>query len=178
MSSRSFRRRNNRRRQKVDGAPDGQGPKTEGQQGERSSGQRRPPGQPGPQKGGGQRREGRAQGRGSPGRAPELQRPAEPEVPVVYPDCPLCGKPVRDIVSALTHRISRQPAHFDCIVQELRETNEIAPQEKICYLGGGSFGILEFRSSGGAGHFVINKRIQYEEKEIQQDWKKRLQISL
>ncbi len=176
MSSRSFRRRNNRRRHKASGAQDGQGQKPEVPQGERSAGPRRPHPPEGPQKGGGQRREGRGPA-GNAGRAAEPQRPAEPEVPIVYPDCPICSKPVRDLASALTHRVSRQPAHFDCIVQELRDTNEIAPQEKICYLGGGSFGILEFRSSGGPGHFVIKKRIQYEEKESPQDWKKPLQVT-
>jgi hypothetical protein len=177
MSSRSFRRRSNRRRHKVGGAQEGQNPKPEGQQGERSAAPRKPNPQGGSQKGGSQRREGRGPARGGAVKAAEPQRLAEPEVPIVYPDCPICGKPVRELASALTHRASRQPAHFDCIVQELRATNEIEPQEKICYLGGGSFGVLEFCSSGGPGHFVIKKRIQYEEKEIQQDWKKPLQIS-
>ena len=72
--------------------------------------------------------------------------------------------------------MSRQQAHFDCVVRELRESNEVAPQEKICYLGGGSFGILEFRASSGSPRFVIKKRIQYEEKETPQDWKKPLQV--
>ncbi len=60
---------------------------------------------------------------------------------------------------------------------ELRETNEIAPQEKLCYLGRGCFGILEFRPPGGPSRFVIKRRIQYEEKEAPQDWKKPLQIT-
>jgi hypothetical protein len=86
----------------------------------------------------------------------------------------VCGKPVRELSSALTHRASQKPAHFDCVVKELRESNELAPQEKLCYLGGGCFGILEFRSPP---RFVIKRRIQYEEKETTQEWKKPLQIS-
>ena len=85
---------------------------------------------------------------------------------------------MRELASALTHRISRQPAHFDCIVRELRDSTEIAPQEKLCYLGAGTFGILEFRPPGGPSKFVIKKRIQYEEKELPQEWKKPLQIVL
>jgi hypothetical protein len=95
----------------------------------------------------------------------------------VLPDCPICGKQVRELASALTHKIARQPAHFDCVMRELHEANEITQQEKICYLGGGTFGILEFRTAGGPTRFVIRKRIQYEEKETPQDWKKLLQIS-
>ncbi len=94
----------------------------------------------------------------------------------MFPDCPICKQPVKDLASALTHRETRQPAHFDCIMRELRDSNELAPQEKICYLGGGAFGILEFRQ--GPSRFVIRKRIQYEEKEAAQEWKKPLLISL
>lgn len=201
MSSRSFRRRNSRRRRRRGaegglppaggapdaagaGAPDGPGGRPQG----RSQGSRSPDG---PSQGGrpqGGRPQARPQGsRGTGGRQPSRSpsgrrppegvpdTPAQPAVPIVLPDCPVCGKQVRELASALTHRASGKPAHFDCVVRELRESNEIAPQEKICYLGGGSFGILEFRASGGAARFVIKKRIQYEEKEAPQEWKKPLQ---
>ncbi len=93
---------------------------------------------------------------------------------MVFPDCPICKQPVRDLPSALTHRETKQPVHFDCIMRELRDSNELGPQEKICYLGGGAFGILEFRQ----GKFTIRKRIQYEEKEAAQEWKKPLLLNL
>ena len=152
-----------------------------------SRGERQPPGR---HQGAGQRPRGRPsggnqrgnqspQGRARPqkGRAPEPQRPVEPAIPIVLPDCPVCGKQVRELASALTHRVARQPAHFECVLRELLDSNEIAPEEKICYLGGGSFGILEFRPPGGPTRFVIRKRIQYEEKETPQEWKKPLQVS-
>lgn len=92
------------------------------------------------------------------------------------PDCPVCGKPVRELPSALTHRVSGKPAHFECIMKEIRDANELAPQERLCYLGAGTFGILQFRSAGGATKFTIRKRISYEEKDSPQDWKKTLSI--
>jgi hypothetical protein len=200
MSSRSFRRRNSRRRRRQ-GPPGSELPGSEGglpaQGGVTDSagaGNAAPQGHRGPGRHqGGRPQGGRPQGgRGEGGRqqsarqAPAGRQPPdsvpepvrrEPAVPIVLPDCPVCGKPVRELVSALTHRVARQPAHFDCVVRELRESNEVAPQEKICYLGGGSFGILEFRPSGGSPRFVIRKRIQYEEKETPQEWKKPLQVN-
>ena len=101
---------------------------------------------------------------------------SQPTIPIALPDCPVCGKQVRELASALTHRVARQPAHFECVIRELMDSNEMAPEEKICYLGGGSFGILEFRPPGGPTRFVIRKRIQYEEKETPQEWKKPLQV--
>jgi len=145
-----------------------------GQDGRRQGG-RQPGGRP---QGGGRSTHGRG-GPGGPPREAPREPPArtEPAVPIVLPDCPVCGKQVRELASALTHRVSRQPAHFDCVVRELRESNEVAPEEKICYLGGGTFGILEFRPSSGSPRFVIKKRIPYEEKETPQEWKKPLQVS-
>jgi hypothetical protein len=180
MSSRSFRRRNNRRRHRSAAGGEGTGQRPEGQQ--KAGGQTeqgKTPQRPGPA----DRAEAprRAGGPGQGGRSgparPAEQRPQRREPPLVFPDCPLCGKPVRELSSALTHRVSRQPAHFDCIVRELRDSTEIGPEEKLCYLGGGSFGVLEFRPAGAASRFVIKKRIQYEEKETPQDWKKPLQVS-
>jgi hypothetical protein len=187
MSSRSFRRRNNRRRHKPGQGPEapaqGQGQKQGQKQGQTQGG--KPPqadrrdrqgqqAQSGQRRGGGQRRDARPGG--SQQRSQEQRRPQRPETPMVYPDCPVCGKPVRELASALTHRVTRQPAHFECVMKELRDSNEVAPQERICYLGGGCFGVLEFHPSGGSNRFVIKKRIQYEEKETPQDWKKTLQV--
>ena len=178
MSSRSFRRRNNRRRHKPSTGADAAGQNPVGQPADRSPQQGRPQqaASAGTPRGGGQRREGMQGqgGRGSPARRAE-PRP-EPPTPVVFPDCPLCGKSVRELASALTHRASGQPAHFDCIMRELRDSNEIGPQEQLCYLGGGSFGIVELRPQGAPSRFVIRKRIQYEEKETPQEWKKQLQV--
>jgi hypothetical protein len=94
---------------------------------------------------------------------------------VVFPDCPLCGKPVRELPSALSHKDTGVPTHFDCILKELREANEMSPQEKICYLGGGCFGIIQFKSSGN-NRFTIRKKIPYEDKLKPKDWKKALLI--
>ncbi len=180
MSSRSFRRRNSRRRRQgmapgsspgnsagppgpraPEGASESTGfqverpPRPTGGYPPRGSSRGRPPG-----------------GRGAPSAPPAPVR----TTPLEVPDCPVCGKPVRELSSALTHKLSRKPAHFDCVVRELREANEMAPQEKLCYLGGGSFGILEFRPPGSSSKFVIRKRIQYEEKELPQEWKKPLLV--
>jgi hypothetical protein len=77
---------------------------------------------------------------------------------------------------AVCHRVTRTPAHFDCVLKELRDANEVLPQEKICYLGGGTFGILQFRTQG-TNKFTIRKKIPYEEKDFPQEWKKPLLIS-
>jgi hypothetical protein len=99
----------------------------------------------------------------------------EPRQAIPAPECPVCAKPIRELSAALCYRGTDAPAHFDCVLKELRETHEILPQEKLCYLGGGNFAILQFKTGGG-NKFTIKKKIPYEGKEIQQEWKKALLI--
>lgn len=95
--------------------------------------------------------------------------------PQSYPECPVCKKPVRELPSALSYKATGTPAHFDCVLKELRDAHELLPQEKLCYLGGGCFGILQYKTNGST-KFTIRKKIPYEDKETQQDWKKGLLI--
>ncbi len=88
--------------------------------------------------------------------------------------CPICQKPVRDLYSAITHQGSESPAHFNCILKVLRENTELFPHEKICYLGSGSFGVIQFRNINSPIRFFIRKRIQYEPADLIPDWRKKL----
>lgn len=90
--------------------------------------------------------------------------------------CPICGKPVRMLYSAILYENSDTPAHFDCIVKSIRETYDVSPREKICYLGSGSFGIIQMRDVGSQIPFLIRKRIQYENQEKTREWRKKLSV--
>jgi hypothetical protein len=92
---------------------------------------------------------------------------------IEYPQCPLCEKAVRDLRSAITHRETGRPAHFDCILKTLRNDNPVGQNEKICYLGKGSFGIVQFRPHSGHSNIFIRKRIQYEDPEPVPEWRRK-----
>ena len=85
--------------------------------------------------------------------------------------CPICEKPIRDANTAIFHSSSKTPAHFDCVVKDIRHNEELKSNEKICYLGKGSFGILSMHNA--SQRFLIRKRIQYENREELAEWKKR-----
>ncbi|RPJ08211.1 MAG: hypothetical protein EHM28_04895 [Spirochaetaceae bacterium] len=88
--------------------------------------------------------------------------------------CAICEKEIRETASAIGIPESGNPAHFDCILKRLSETESIAQHEKICYLGKGSFGIVRFQRPGGSVPFVIRKRIQFEVFEDTPQWRKEL----
>lgn len=83
---------------------------------------------------------------------------------------------MRDIHSAIAFAPSNQPAHFDCVVKRIAESESLAEGERVCYLGNGSFGIVvEERGNSQAGsRYTIRKRIQFEDKDMVFDWRKEL----
>jgi len=88
-----------------------------------------------------------------------------PKEPVTYEICPLCEKPIRDPHTAILEKESQKKAHFDCIINLLKQQLLLEENEKIYYLGGGSFGIIRERKTKNRLNFFIRKRIQYEERD-------------
>jgi hypothetical protein len=88
------------------------------------------------------------------------------------PQCPICQKPIRDLNTSVQYRVTKTPAHFDCILKEIQQTEQLEANEKLCYLGRGSFGILSFRNASSPIRFLIRKRIQYEDRDQSIEWNK------
>lgn len=81
------------------------------------------------------------------------------------PECPLCNEPIYIMSQSITHRGSSKPAHFDCVLKEIEAAHKLDEKDKIVYLGGGSFGIVQDRKAGRKKiNFFVRERIQYEEK--------------
>lgn len=121
-------------------------------------------------------------------RVPFVERPKwiPPKMntdPLPVPDCPWCGKPIRDISQAIADRDSGAPVHFDCVAARIAEGERLEKGEVITYIGGGRFGIVSFSSQASprasqdrgmspAGHgFEIKKIIEWESKEKKAEWR-------
>ena len=92
--------------------------------------------------------------------------------------CPICHKPLRDLFTAIAYKLNEKPAHFDCILKQIKKNEELLNNEKICYLGNGSFGIIAFRNPSSPIKFLIRKRIQYEEADANPGWRVNLPVKL
>jgi len=85
-------------------------------------------------------------------RPPNIERPkwTPPKIntePLPAADCPWCGKPIRDISSAISDKDTGSPVHFDCVVSRISFSEKLEKGESITYIGGGRFGILSFSNS-------------------------------
>ncbi|TFG65096.1 MAG: hypothetical protein E4H36_01100 [Spirochaetales bacterium] len=94
-----------------------------------------------------------------------------PKEPLPEVDCGLCEKPITNIHSAISHKGA--PIHLDCAIALIQQQEPLNPDERVCYIGGGAFGILSSRSGNQSG-ITIKKRIQFEEKDQKNEWRKNL----
>jgi hypothetical protein len=88
--------------------------------------------------------------------------------------CPLCGKPVYDLSTALSSsQESGEPAHFDCVLDRVTAAETLEPGEKIVYLGSGGFAVVTFKDRSESA-FTVKRRIQWEKEGEKKDWRKGL----
>jgi len=94
-----------------------------------------------------------------------------PDDPLPAPECPVCGKPVKDIASALTDRVSGEPAHFDCVIARVSENEMMEKGDAVAYIGGGRFGIVHFNNPQDPRNFRIKRIIEWEDKGNRAEWR-------
>jgi hypothetical protein len=83
------------------------------------------------------------------------------------------GEPISNILTAIADPETGRPANFDSVVQRLTEAEELQPNETVCYLGRGSFGIL-VDQKGKKPRYFVRKRIQFEDEHEKYTWRREL----
>jgi len=95
--------------------------------------------------------------------------------PLPVPDCPWCGKPIKDISLAIADKDSGVPVHFDCVSARIAGGEILEKGDVLTYIGGGRFGIVYFSGSGNSHsanrNFKIKKVIEWEDKDKRADWR-------
>ena len=87
------------------------------------------------------------------------------------PICEKCGKEIRDLTTALSDKDSGNPVHFDCILEFIKNSEEIKENEEVIYIGNGNFAIVSFENPKIRKKFKIVKSIEWEEKNRTYQWK-------
>ncbi|HOV93899.1 MAG TPA: hypothetical protein PLT87_03360 [Spirochaetales bacterium] len=104
------------------------------------------------------------------------EKPQEPRNVVQYV-CPLCGKPILDLASALGNRGTGEPVHFDCVLEALSSEEKLAENEKLTYLGAGFFAVIVYKN-GRDGSFTVSRKIRWEDENEKLAWRKDISSSL
>lgn len=105
-------------------------------------------------------------------RSVEETKPRLPDAPPVM--CPVCGKQIFDLSSAIAGRGSGEPVHFDCALAQAAEGEHLEAGEKVAYIGRGAFAVIEFRDKSNTT-FTIKRKIQWEKEGEKFDWRRGIQ---
>ncbi|MDR3249088.1 MAG: hypothetical protein LBT39_09925 [Treponema sp.] len=126
---------------------------------------------------------------------PKWKAPQLSTEPIPQPDCPYCGKPIKDMATAIADKNTGEPVHFDCIAARIAEGESLDSGDAVVYIGGGRFGLVHFpgmirdavqgrknSDTGGANganngsedtrNFQIKKIFEWENKENRAPWRK------
>jgi hypothetical protein len=103
---------------------------------------------------------------------PRWTPPKTPSTPLPVPDCPYCGKPIKDISAAISDKNSGEPVHFDCVIARIAESEALEQGDTVTYIGGGRFGIVHFNNPQNLQDFKIKKIFEWEDKENRSEWRR------
>ena len=102
------------------------------------------------------------------------QEKEKDEAPGTIHKCGICLKDIEDLSSAIALPSTGEPAHFDCVLSKVKETETLAENEQVVYLGSGSFGVIQNISDTQNPNFKIIKKIDFEKSENMPEWRKQL----
>ena len=103
---------------------------------------------------------------------PRWTTPVLPANPITTPDCPWCGKQIKDITTAISDKDTGLPVHFDCVLSRIAEMENLDPNDNVCYIGGGRFGIIHYNNLPDTRDFFIKKILEWENKDIDNEWRR------
>jgi hypothetical protein len=103
---------------------------------------------------------------------PRWTPPVLASKPLPVPDCPWCGKPIKDIAAAVADKVSGEPVHFDCVIARISEGETLKSGDVISYIGGGRFGIIHYNNPPDTRDFVITKIFEWENKDNRSEWRR------
>jgi len=98
--------------------------------------------------------------------------PVQPANPIFSPDCPWCGKQIKDITIAINDKETGSPVHFDCVIARISEIENLDASDGICYIGGGRFGIVRYNNPPDTRDFTIRKVYEWEVKDQIIEWRR------
>lgn len=75
-----------------------------------------------------------------------------------HPVCSICGNTIMNIAAAFTAPDGSY-VHFDCVLDQIKQSEHLGEGETVSYIGSGNFGIIGKDEDGKP---VILRRIPYE----------------
>ena len=75
--------------------------------------------------------------------------------------CPICDKKIENMADTITDRRTGQPAHFVCVHDSLMKTLSLRDNQRLSYMGSGTFAVIEDVNEEGKTKFKIKEKFEY-----------------
>lgn len=85
--------------------------------------------------------------------------------------CPICGKLIEDMASAISDKLSGSPVHFDCAIESIASSEHLDENESIAYIGQGTFAVLRYDNTNDPKSFHIERKIEWESRDSDIPWR-------
>jgi len=97
--------------------------------------------------------------------------PKPPELNLPEVICAWCGKPIKEMSTAVSEPSGGKTVHFDCAINRLTEEEVLERGDTISYIGGGRFGVIHFNNPPDTRDFRIKKILEWESRENRSEWR-------
>lgn len=74
--------------------------------------------------------------------------------------CPICNKNITNMMTALFDETNNQYAHFDCMYDKLKNKVSLEENERLSYIGNGTFAVIEDYRDSHSMKFKIKQKYQ------------------
>ena len=91
-----------------------------------------------------------------------------------YDPCPLSGEPISDILTAIADPETGRPSNLESVLDKLRKTESLGPNERLAYIGRGEFGVVEESGNAKDKTVTVKRRIVYENTNQSYEWRREL----
>jgi hypothetical protein len=102
---------------------------------------------------------------------PKWVPPKPPAFTLPSAVCAWCGKPIKEISTAISESVSGKPVHFDCAINRIIEEEVLERGDTVSYIGGGRFGIIHYNNPSDIRDFKIKKILEWENRENRSEWR-------
>lgn len=115
----------------------------------------------------------RGRRRGGSRRSASLRGQANKPTPL----CEVCNEPIKDISTAIAKPDSSLPIHFECALDIVSKELNPRDDEKIIYLGKGSFAAVKLEAYRRK-RLIVRSQVDWENTENRGDWRIGLKTSI
>ena len=102
---------------------------------------------------------------------PKWVPPKPPALTLPSAVCAWCGKPIKELSTAISEPGSGKPVHFDCAISKIVEEETLERGDTVSYIGGGRFGIVHYNNPPDIRDFRIKKILEWENRENRCEWR-------